>query len=352
MFVLEKVPYVIKDVVYLLFTESFSEPLDEVSFLINEELIAEDRERERENVEESPKTPKAPVSKAKPKAGLGNKVDKKELDTLKKPDTIDEPKTGESVKVKAKKNMNALVPAMPNMPSFREPCGVVGCMSCAFATMSEYFKAFHATASTCTDTKTSMSNEHTQAKTVVPPVSMSGNSIKTSTENESFNMKAKPVKGRVRKENIMWILDRGCSRHMTGEKSLLTGLKHNLLSVSQFCDKGYNTDFRPERCLITHRKDEKLALQGVRKGNLFVADLKSTCDGVMRCFYKKASSEQSWLWQKKLSHLNFKIMNSLVKRELVRGLPQMKFCQEGLYEACEKGKSKKACDGLNPGVRS
>ncbi|KAL8116033.1 hypothetical protein AgCh_022500 [Apium graveolens] len=28
---------------------------------------------------------------------------------------------------------------------------------------------------------------------------------------------------------------------------------------------GYNVDFRPERCLITYRKNEKLALQGVRK---------------------------------------------------------------------------------------
>ena len=114
------------------------------------------------------------------------------------------------------------------------------------------------------------------------------------------------------------------------------------LSISQFCDKGFNVDFRKEMCLISNRKDEKLTLQGVRKGNLFVADLGSTCDGEVRCFYSKASSEDSWLWHKKLSHLNFKTMNSLVKRELVRGLPQMEFCQEGLCEACEKGKSKKA----------
>ena len=124
--------------------------------------------------------------------------------------------------------------------------------------------------------------------------------------------------------------------------SLVDGLKHNLLSISQFCDKGYNVDFRKERCLISNRKDEKLALQGVRKGNLFIADLSSSSNGEVRCFYNKASSEQSWLWHKKLSHLNFKTMNSLVKRELVRGLPQMEFYQEGLYEACEKGKSKKA----------
>ena len=35
-------------------------------------------------------------------------------------------------------------------------------------------------------------------------------------------------------------------------------------------------------------------------------------------------------------------MKSLVKRELVRGFPDMEFGKEGLYEACEKGKSKKA----------
>lgn len=101
-------------------------------------------------------------------------------------------------------------------------------------------------------------------------------------------------------------------------------------------------NFRKERCLISHRKDEKLALQGVRKGNLFVADLNSASKEEVRCFYSKASSEQSWLWHKKLSHLNFKTMNSLVKKELVRGLPQMEFYHERLCEACEKGKSKRS----------
>ena len=124
--------------------------------------------------------------------------------------------------------------------------------------------------------------------------------------------------------------------------SLVEGLKHNLLSIIQFCDKGYDVKFRKDRCLISNRKDEKLALQGVRKGNLFIADLDSASKGEVSYFYSKASAEDSWLWHKKLSHLNFKTMNSLVKRELVRGLPQMEFCKEGLYGACEKGKSKKA----------
>ena len=84
----------------------------------------------------------------------------------------------------------------------------------------------------------------------------------------------------------MWILDSGCSRHMTGDRALLSnvvekagpmvtfvfnkkgltegygslearnviidnvsvvqGLKHNLLNISQDCDKGYGVLFDKE----------------------------------------------------------------------------------------------------------
>ena len=75
---------------------------------------------------------------------------------------------------------------------------------------------------------------------------------------------------------------------------------------------------------------------------MFIANLDSASKGELSYFYSKASAEDNWLWHKKLSHLNFKTMNSLVNRELLRGLPQMEFCKEGLCEACEKGNSKKA----------
>ena len=75
---------------------------------------------------------------------------------------------------------------------------------------------------------------------------------------------------------------------------------------------------------------------------MFIVDWISGSNEEAMCFYGKASSEYSWLWHKKLSHLNFKTMNSLVKRELVRGLPEMEFCPDELCEAYEKGKSKRA----------
>ena len=86
------------------------------------------------------------------------------------------------------------------------------------------------------------------------------------------------------------------------------------LVLVNFVTKVMKLLFKKEKCLITDKRDQKLALQGVRKGNLFVADWYSGTNGEAMCFYGKASSEDSWLWHKKLSHLNFKTMNSLVKR--------------------------------------
>ena len=122
--------------------------------------------------------------------------------------------------------------------------------------------------------------------------------------------------------------------------ALVDGLKHNLLSISQFTDRGFKVEFDKDVCLITHKKTSDLVLTGVRKVSLFVADMDSASKDKVCCFYTKASNEESWLWHKKLSHLNFKAINSLVKRELVRGMPSLEFFQEGVCEACQKGKMK------------
>ncbi|KAL8120654.1 hypothetical protein AgCh_017725 [Apium graveolens] len=99
--------------------------------------------------------------------------------------------------------------------------------------------------------------------------------------------------------------------------ALVAGLEVNLLSVSRFTDK--------------------VALKEVRKGSLFAADLDSINKDGICCFYTKASEEQRKLWHKKLSHLNFKEINTLVKKELVRDMPKLEFAQveeEAVNTAC------------------
>ena len=157
-----------------------------------------------------------------------------------------------------------------------------------------------------------------------------------------------------RNKRVIWILDSGCSSHMTGDIALLShfeekagpsvtfgndnigytmgygsvksgnviiedvafveGLKHNLLSIGQFTNRGFKVEFDEDLCSISKRESGEVVLTGVKKGSLFVANLKAADKGEMCCFYTKATNEEFWLWHKKLSHLNVQAMNSLTKR--------------------------------------
>src|SRR5207245_10528288 len=87
--------------------------------------------------------------------------------------------------------------------------------------------------------------------------------------------------------------------------------------------------------------NENLTRSEVRKGSLYVAKFNTAADEPI-CLYSKASADESWIWHKKLSHLNFKTINSLVRRGLVTGLPQLEYVQSGLCEACQEGKIKRS----------
>ncbi|KAL8109056.1 hypothetical protein AgCh_025230 [Apium graveolens] len=90
------------------------------------------------------------------------------------------------------------------------------------------------------------------------------------------------------------------------------------------------------------KKTGEVALKGARKGSLFIANLDSTNEGGICCFYTKESTEQNKLWHRILSHLNYKAINTLVKKELVRDMPKLEFARIEVCEACRKGKMKRS----------
>ncbi|GJT74878.1 retrovirus-related pol polyprotein from transposon TNT 1-94 [Tanacetum coccineum] len=59
------------------------------------------------------------------------------------------------------------------------------------------------------------------------------------------------------------------------------------------------------------------------------------------CLLSKASKTKSWLWHRRLSHLNFSTLNKLAKDGLARGIPRLKFQKDHLCSTCALGKSKK-----------
>ena len=54
---------------------------------------------------------------------------------------------------------------------------------------------------------------------------------------------------------------------------LVGGLKHNLLSISQLCDKGHKIIFESMCCQVINVKTNKLVFIGHRQGNVYIVYL-------------------------------------------------------------------------------
>ncbi|GKA85567.1 retrovirus-related pol polyprotein from transposon TNT 1-94 [Tanacetum coccineum] len=81
-------------------------------------------------------------------------------------------------------------------------------------------------------------------------------------------------------------------------------------------------------------------LTGSRGNNLYTLSLGDMMASSPICLLSKASKTKSWLWHRRLSHLNFGAINPLARHGLVRGLPKLKFEKDHLCFACAMGKSK------------
>nr|GEW09305.1 hypothetical protein [Tanacetum cinerariifolium] len=101
---------------------------------------------------------------------------------------------------------------------------------------------------------------------------------------------------------ILFIVDSGCTKHMTGNLKLLYNF------VEKFLD--LEVAFRKSTCFVRD-------LQG---NDLLTA----------------------WLWHRRLSHLNFDYINLLSKKDIVIGLPKLKFVKDQLCSSCELSKSKRS----------
>ncbi|GJT83448.1 ribonuclease H-like domain-containing protein [Tanacetum coccineum] len=181
------------------------------------------------------------------------------------------------------------------------------------------------------------------------------------------------------------IFDNGCSMHMTGNKDFLTDyqdidggfvafggsarggkktgkgkirtdkldfedvffvkeLKFNLFSVSQMCDKKNNVLFTKTECLVLSPDfklldESQVLLRVPRQSNTYIFDLKNVVPSRdLTCLFAKAIIDESKLWHRRQGHVNFKIMNKLVKRNLVRGLPSKIFDNDHTCVVCQKGK--------------
>ncbi|GKC89252.1 retrovirus-related pol polyprotein from transposon TNT 1-94 [Tanacetum coccineum] len=169
-----------------------------------------------------------------------------------------------------------------------------------------------------------------------------------------------------------WIKDSGYSKHMTGNKSLLStykaydggnvifgsnlkgkiigkctisndsltisnvehvdNLAFNLLSVGQICDNKCQVLFTVEGSEII--KDGKIIRNGIRKNGLYVIKLGNKSQDKL-CLATVVDNYT--LWHRRLGHANMHLIQSLSSKELVRNLPKLKY-DKHFCDACKIGK--------------
>nr|GEU52162.1 ribonuclease H-like domain-containing protein [Tanacetum cinerariifolium] len=162
---------------------------------------------------------------------------------------------------------------------------------------------------------------------------------------------------------ILFIVDSGCTKHMTYNLKLLCnfvekflgtvrfgndqfvlihgyddlvqgnvminrvyyveGLNYNLFSVGQFCDANLEVAFRKSTCFVRDIQGNDLLI-GNRGSDLYTISLQESASSTPLCLMAKASPTQAWLWHRRLSHLNFDYINLLSKKDIMIGLLKMK----------------------------
>ncbi|GJW40425.1 retrovirus-related pol polyprotein from transposon TNT 1-94 [Tanacetum coccineum] len=121
----------------------------------------------------------------------------------------------------------------------------------------------------------------------------------------------------------------------------IEGLNHNLFSVGQFCDADLEVAFWKSTCFVRDLQGNDL-LTGNRGSDLYTISLQETTSSIPICLMAKALPTQAWLWHQRLSHLNFDYINLLSKKDVMIGLPKLKYIKDQLCSSCEMSKAKRS----------
>ncbi|GJT54271.1 retrovirus-related pol polyprotein from transposon TNT 1-94 [Tanacetum coccineum] len=158
---------------------------------------------------------------------------------------------------------------------------------------------------------------------------------------------------------VRWYLDSGCSKHMTRNRSRLKNFVKKFIRTVRFRNDhfgaimGYGDymigDNVISKILKLHSENMRVMLhvdgvellKGYHGSNLYTISVEDMMKSSPICLLSKASKNKSWSWHRRLNHLNFSTINDLAKKDLVTGLPRLKFEKDHLCSACQLGKSKK-----------
>jgi hypothetical protein len=100
-------------------------------------------------------------------------------------------------------------------------------------------------------------------------------------------------------------------KHNTDDVLYVEGLKHNILSVGQIVDKGYDLQFKNGKCRILSGSRSMITPGTKTKGNIFHLNIGAN-------FFLIDQVDESWLWHRRLCHVNFDKIFKIISTQVVR----------------------------------
>nr|GEX99417.1 ribonuclease H [Tanacetum cinerariifolium] len=150
---------------------------------------------------------------------------------------------------------------------------------------------------------------------------------------------------------ILFIVYSGCTKRMTGNLKLLCNFVEKFLGFITskasitISSQLVNFVMRIWRLLLEnlHVLLEIFRVTIYNRGSdLYTISLQESTSLTPLCLMAKASPTQAWLWHRRLSHLNFDYINLLSKKDVVIGLPRLKYVKDQLCSFCELSKAKRS----------
>ncbi|GKA67415.1 retrovirus-related pol polyprotein from transposon TNT 1-94, partial [Tanacetum coccineum] len=174
------------------------------------------------------------------------------------------------------------------------------------------------------------------AKTRRPQPRSNTKNDRVPSESKSRCIKNKQVEVEEHHRDLMLSKNK---KHMSSEcNNVKLAIRNDKFEI--VCAIYLEVAFRRNTCFIRNLEGVDL-LKGNRTTNLYTINLHEMASASPICLIACATSTKSWLWNQRLSHLNFDTIKDLAKNDLVTGLPKFRYHKEHLCPSCEQGKSKR-----------
>ncbi|WVZ98807.1 hypothetical protein U9M48_044188 [Paspalum notatum var. saurae] len=130
-----------------------------------------------------------------------------------------------------------------------------------------------------------------------------------------------------------WVLDSGCTQHMTGNDGMFTSLEDP--GDKEQVTFGDNSKGKVIG-LVKSEKNKSMVFQGFRHGHLYLVDFSEMKTSSTTCLFSKSSL--GWLWHRRIAHIGMSQLKKVVKKGMVIGVKDVTFEKDKLCSACQAGK--------------